>query len=301
MVAKDKQASELLPQFVDNAGNSKNSPLSDADIAAYDCNPAIEVMLEDLRRTRGCERNALRILDFGCGKGTLVGHLRAKGYNAFGVDIDPSYLKNGRVLDRYVKDEPILSLIGPDGRTEFADESFDVVVSDQVIEHVHELEIVGCEIARLTAPGGVGLHIFPPATSIMEVHLGMPIVHWLPAGKLRTAFVKAFLRAGIGVNYFTELPLDQRAKIYADFLETGTCYRSVRATSSILTKQGLSTDALRGMSFKADGMRNVYARAAFSVPIISRGIWMLYTTFRGAYLATTKEAGKRIGVVTQTV
>ncbi|HYM33762.1 MAG TPA: class I SAM-dependent methyltransferase [Steroidobacteraceae bacterium] len=301
MAAEDTLASGALPQFVDNVGNTKNVPLSDADIAAYNCNPAIEAMLADFCRTRGREKSSLRILDFGCGKGTLVGYLRAKGYSAFGVDIDPCYLKNGRVLDRYVEGRPILSLIGQNGRTEFADASFDVVVSDQVIEHVHELETVGREIARLTAPGGVGLHIFPPATSIMEVHLGMPLVHWFPAGKLQTAFVKAFLRAGIGAKYFTELSLDQRTEIYTRFLKTDTCYRSVRAASDILTKQGLSADALRGMTFKANGMKSGYARAALSFPIISYGFCMLYTTFRGAYLATVKESGKRNGIAVRKV
>ena len=48
-------------------------------------------------------------MDFGCGRGGLVGQLRVAGADAYGVDIDERFIHSGRILSRmWEGDCPIL-------------------------------------------------------------------------------------------------------------------------------------------------------------------------------------------------
>jgi SAM-dependent methyltransferase len=78
------------------------------------------------------DKNSKTVLDVGCGQGYPMRELkRMMDIDATGVDLFPAYLKEARKLKIYRK------LIMSDVRKmSFADKSFDVVVSFQVIEHM---------------------------------------------------------------------------------------------------------------------------------------------------------------------
>jgi SAM-dependent methyltransferase len=99
------------------------------------------------------DRTDLRALDIGCGAKPylpLVAH-RASSYR--GLDSEPG---------EYVDD------IGGAESLPYADESFDLVLCTQVLEHVFEPDTVLREIHRVLAPGGLalvsthGVHVFHP-------------------------------------------------------------------------------------------------------------------------------------------
>jgi SAM-dependent methyltransferase len=110
-----------------------------------------------------------RILDFGCGAGNTLRALRRKGYvNASGYDVS-----DGRTLlvdDR----EHIVSGSLFDLRVPFEDDTFDLVISDQVFEHVQDQARAFSEIYRITKPGGIGLHIIPARYAPIEGHIYVP-------------------------------------------------------------------------------------------------------------------------------
>jgi len=123
-----------------------------------------------------------KVLDYGCGSGDEVSCLIRAGYDAYGVDILEYWGKDkhlhGQALDdvgtgaadRLQMIDPATSLLP------FVDSSFDLVVSEQVMEHVFDLESTFREQARVLKPGGMGIHRMPSPTSLMEVHTGVPIV-----------------------------------------------------------------------------------------------------------------------------
>src|SRR5690606_10207253 len=57
----------------------------------------------------------------------------------------------------------------------FADNTFDLVVSDQVLEHVFDLPTVLSEITRILKPGALAIHRFPNPNSLVEVHTRVPL------------------------------------------------------------------------------------------------------------------------------
>jgi SAM-dependent methyltransferase len=171
-----------------------------------------------------------RILDFGCGRGHTVAWLAENGWDAWGVDIDQSELAHAPT-DR-------VSLV-EDGRIPFDDGAFAFVFTNQVFEHVADLDEVASEIARVTAPRGLGLHEWPSRWRPVEPHYNMLLVHWLPKNRLRRLVIRGWLAAGV---YPRAMPrgLDHREvadRTYA-YANEQTFYRSHRAIRAVLERHG---------------------------------------------------------------
>jgi SAM-dependent methyltransferase len=243
--------SAALPNFAEHDEDTKNhvieTPLVPQDY--------VQRYLARQVAQRRKDRATLRIIDIGCGRGDTVAWLRAHGWDAYGIDISPDYIRRGREYLARTGDDPArLQVMNDDFTYPFPDGMFDVVLSDQVIEHVADLESFASEVARITAPGGGGLHIWDAKWRPVESHLRSPFVHWLPKGPLRRGAVKASLRVGLAAPYFTEFPLRDRAEIFHRFSEDETFYRSLRASIATMQRHGLHCDA-RLASWDRIGLR----------------------------------------------
>jgi len=128
-----------------------------------------------------------RVLDFGCGYGDIVGEFRTRGFEADGVDIVPFW---GEAKDRYWEQRDSL----PEAlrsrlhvaeqrpyRLPFPDDSFDLVVSWQVFEHVMDFPATMSEVGRVLKPHGLSIHMFPARWSPVEMHVFVPLATVLRA------------------------------------------------------------------------------------------------------------------------
>lgn len=87
-----------------------------------------------------------RILDLGCGSGRLFPFdYRGPTRRVVGIDLDPGILENGHVDDR---------VFGSGERLPFKAESFDLIYSRYVFEHLLHPERVFSEIARVLRSNG---------------------------------------------------------------------------------------------------------------------------------------------------
>lgn len=177
---------------------SKHERLTEAEMATFGLQRRVRRALEAYVRETGKRPGDIRVLDWGCGRGRSVAWLRKRDYEAFGVDIDPQVIANGRPLfaQRGLDAESILMPLHEVDR--LAPESFDFVFSEQVFEHVADIKQCVRSIARLTRPGGIGLHVFPGRLNFQEGHLFMPFIHWLPKSGLRRKALSLYLRCGFG-------------------------------------------------------------------------------------------------------
>lgn len=153
-------------------------------------------------------------LDFGCGRGETVVAAREAGVDAYGVD---TFTFGGMAEAVRSLDLPAGSIVAMDDDTiPFADESFDVVVNNQVLEHVPSLDTTLKEIARVLKPGGCALSIFPAKDVIRENHCGIPMIHWFPRGS-RARFYYGLGMAYAGFGYRD--PSEDRATWLDHFLQ----------------------------------------------------------------------------------
>jgi len=130
------------------------------------------------------------VLDVGCGLGTYVKEFRRYTPHAFGIDVDEDRVAQGsRTL-------PYLQVCASE-YLPFPDRTFDVVVLNEVIEHVHDDARTVAECLRVLRPGGRIVIFAPNRLYFFETHgiyLGrryvfrlIPLVNWLP-DRLRHVF-----------------------------------------------------------------------------------------------------------------
>ena len=159
-----------------------------------------------------------RILDIGCGLGVYVRKFRDFSDAVIGIDVDRQRVSEG------AKTVPGL-LLAAGEHLPFRDGHFDVVVLNEVIEHVSDDAATVREALRVLRSGGHVVIYAPNRLYPFETHgvyLGkryvfgnIPLINWLPT-PLRNRLVphaRAYTRAGIRRTYGA-LAADVRVETY---------------------------------------------------------------------------------------
>jgi len=96
-----------------------------------------------------------RVLDVGCGDGRRLSHLRFLGWDAQGQDPDPKAAARARST------YGLRVHLGPLEKATFPDCSFDAVILNHVIEHVHDPVRLLLECQRVLMAGGSLVAVTP--------------------------------------------------------------------------------------------------------------------------------------------
>lgn len=135
--------------------------------------------LHDIRRIKEsfqlfCEKcnpsKKTRILEIGAGEGVMIATLRMNGFDALGIEPDlESVEKSKRLfLENNLSEDLIYN--GFAEKLPFEDNSFDCVISYQVLEHVNDLNKTFQEIERVLDVNGMTFNICPNYNSFYEGH-----------------------------------------------------------------------------------------------------------------------------------
>jgi 2-polyprenyl-3-methyl-5-hydroxy-6-metoxy-1,4-benzoquinol methylase len=175
--------------------------------------------------------NEVKVLDWGCGRGQYVGFLLSKGFDAYGVEIDFNVLRQAKDLFE-LKNwnfEKRMKVVKANNSTEFPENFFDFIISDQVFEHVSNIDGIAAELYRITKSEGVQIHRWPSKFRIVEPHLFMPFVHWLPKGILRRGLICFFVLVGVEPKWqeLANLSLWKKTSVYTEYSHKKTYYRSL--------------------------------------------------------------------------
>lgn len=142
------------------------------------------------------------ILDAGCGVGMYTEQFRRFSPHVVGVEVDPA------VAAQAAARRPGI-VLAPAEALPFADGSFEVVFSHEVIEHVTDDRAAAAEMVRVLAPGGRLTLFCPNRLYPFETHGhywrgryhfgNTPLINWLP-GLLRNRLaphVRAYTAASL--------------------------------------------------------------------------------------------------------
>ncbi|MET1162684.1 MAG: class I SAM-dependent methyltransferase [Pseudoxanthomonas sp.] len=103
-----------------------------------------------------------RVLDFGAGSGDLATHLARRGVDIVGLELDEPRIRGALQQDAL----PLVRLYAGDLPLPFESETFDWIVSTEVLEHLHDPQRFIPEFARVLKPGGRMLVTTPDISSI---------------------------------------------------------------------------------------------------------------------------------------
>jgi SAM-dependent methyltransferase len=228
--------------------------------------------------------SVIRVLDIGCGDAHLLAHLAqilpeeypGHGFEFYGFEVGDIGWHGEEYLRRTVKFlntcapafewEERISLLSASDRWPYESGAFDLIISNQVLEHVQDHSLLFGEIQRCLAPKGVSLHLFPLKSTIYEVHAYMPVVHWIRDGKKRRKLMYLFAKAGFRKKYREEVQirgwtnLGEFATIYSDVLSNMTNYKSSQEIAALAKRAGLRPEFSYTKDFFMTKMLSVIGR-----------------------------------------
>jgi len=144
-------------------------------------------ILDCLQLLTDLEPKTMSCVDIGCGSGGISFHLAPYFQEVCGVDPEPwqrwqEYMAEAPNLS--FREESIESL-------SLAGDSVDIVICNQVYEHVPCPETLIAQVFRILKPGGVCYFAGPNLLYPIEPHVYWPFIHWIPR-RLALATLRVF-------------------------------------------------------------------------------------------------------------
>nr|MDO8081642.1 class I SAM-dependent methyltransferase [Candidatus Freyarchaeota archaeon] len=127
--------------------------------------------------------NKLRVLDVGCGSGGVSIAFAKNGAHVVSIDLNKNCTKITKI--RACEEKVLLDVLNADAsNSPFSDEVFDILVCNDVIEHIPDVNKFFSEISRLLKSDGLIFIETPnklsPYVIISDPHSGLPFVVLLP-------------------------------------------------------------------------------------------------------------------------
>jgi len=197
------------------------------------------------RRTEATDR-VWRLLDLGCGDGSLLVYLTRNlprlhpqmrlevyGFDVYDHGVQPEGFMANTVasLESELPTIPWterISSIAADSPWPYPNEFFDAILSNQVLEHVADHDLLFAETHRTLRPDGFAAHLFPLRHYLYEGHLLLPLVHRIADFDLLRSYITWTSRLGLGkyrIHRRQEgVTLADYAERHADYMHHFTNY-----------------------------------------------------------------------------
>lgn len=171
-------------------------------------------------------QQAGKLLEIGCGSGSMLHLMKQKGWQVRGLDFDPRAVENARSKGLDVAQGELSAQRYPGG-------SFDAVVMSHVIEHVPDPRALLKECARVTRQGGMVVVITPNVIGNLSKKFKRNFLHLDPPRHLQL-FTPKSLAELVRESGFTSVEMATTIRDIAGLY---------RASANILRQGGHDMDA----------------------------------------------------------
>ena len=227
------------------------------------------------------------ILDVGCGNGHLIDFTLRKlselrpevNFVVYGLDVNDwggDFEENSANTRTYLKSahptlpwDERLKFIPMNEKWPFKDEYFDFIISNQVMEHIKDHDLVFSEIRRTLKKDGTSIHLFPLKECLWEGHVYMPLVH----KALNYDKMVFLMRAFAGMGFRKRFRLDREKygwKSLAEFAKdmsvvilSETNYLTYRQFLRVAKRQGLVISFTYSKNYVTAKLKSLFGRRAY--------------------------------------
>jgi SAM-dependent methyltransferase len=238
----------------------------------------------------------VRILDAGCGDGLLLAYLEdclsqlhpRWRLELYGFDVVDHGVQQSGFMDRAVQflsgHSPQVNWlhrvrgIGAADPWPFEDQSFDLVLSNQVLEHVQNHASFFREAHRVLAKGGTSVHLFPLKHYIYEGHLHLPWVHRIRSYDLQKFYISMLSRVGLGKYQSHKresgISVEEFSERHADYMSFWTNYLTEAEALDIARRAGFRSSFRYTSDFYAQKIALILRRnPRVKYRVTGRGLW----------------------------
>jgi ubiquinone/menaquinone biosynthesis C-methylase UbiE len=159
------------------------------------------------------------ILDFGCGSGKGVTEIQKLNCIVSGCDID---FKTELNIDTCTleKDGILRKIELNPYRLPYEDNTFDIIYSEDVFEHVRNYPETISEISRVLKPDGICIHTFASRYKIIETHVFVPFASVIQS----RWWLKFWIMLGFRNDWKDCDTVGKRTERYFNYLNENTNY-----------------------------------------------------------------------------
>lgn len=216
----------------------------------------------------GVNSDGGKILEIGSGFGAFVSYVCKHGLQAFGIEIDQQRVNvaHRMLLAEGAKSAFVVQSVGE--HIPFADASFDIVYSTNVLEHVLDPEAVLEEAIRVLKPGGLLQFVVPNYGSWWEGHYG---ILWIP--HLSKSAAKMYVRLyGQDPSFIDTLQFITRQRLERILSKYHDCLKVIGWGEDIWEKRMRTLAVPKGASLeKLKTIVRLIHRSGFSKLVIWLG------------------------------
>jgi hypothetical protein len=118
------------------------------------------------------------------------------------------------------------------------------------------------ETYRVLKIGGFAAHVFPMRSCLWEVHLALPVAHWIHDNDLLRTYIKTLSRWGLGkFKHFPPMTVDRYAELHADYIRFHTHYRTKHELFGLARAAGLRASQRYTAQLYTQKLRRLRKRA----------------------------------------
>jgi len=229
----------------------------------------------------------IRILDLGCGNGHLVDFILSTlsqlkpdaSFELYGLD---AYDAGGQFEENMANTRTFLEskhpslpwqdrlkFVSTKDAWPFKEDTFDFIISNQVMEHIKDHDLVFSEIRRTLKKDGTSIHLFPLKECLWEGHVYMPLVH----KALNYDKMVFLMRAFAGMGFRKRFRLDREKygwKSLAEFAKdmsvvilSETNYLTYRQFLRVAKRQGLVISFTYSKNYVTAKLKSFFGRRAY--------------------------------------